>query len=67
MPFMALTIKTTGPPGVLTLNAGKAVTTQNNDATITAWDVQMLGTVATGSGTIHVHGSKEADRSAARL
>ena len=44
--------------GTLTVWAGKTVTSNKSDVTITAWDVVMDGSLTAGTETISVHGSK---------
>jgi hypothetical protein len=44
--------------GTLTVWTGKTVTTNNSDMTITAWDMDMGGSMTVGSKTFSIHGSK---------
>ena len=46
--------------GTLTVWAGKTVTSNKSDVTITAWDVVMDGSLTAGTETISVHGSQAA-------
>ena len=48
--------------GTLTVWTGKTVTTTTSDITITAWDLDMSGsmTTTTGDKTVSIHGSKDA-------
>jgi hypothetical protein len=44
--------------GVLTVVATKTVTTVDAPMVITAWDIDVSGALATGTGTLSIHGSK---------
>ena len=44
--------------GTLTVWAGKTVTSTKSDVTITAWDVEMDGSLTAGTLSISVHGAK---------
>jgi hypothetical protein len=46
--------------GTLTVWTGKTVTSNKSDVTITAWDVDMAGSLTAGTMTISVHGSTDA-------
>ena len=44
--------------GILRVAAGKTVSTNSSQMTITAWDVDLAGMLDAGSGAIRIHGSK---------
>jgi len=44
--------------GTLTVWTGKTVTSNKSDVTITAWDVDMGGSLTAGTRTLCIHGSK---------
>ena len=45
--------------GVLTIWAGKTVTSNKNDILITAWDLDLQGVLDAGTAEISIHGSKQ--------
>jgi hypothetical protein len=44
--------------GTLTVVTGKTVTSNSGEVTITAWDIDFLGGVSSGTQSIKIHGSK---------
>jgi len=44
--------------GTLTVQAGKMVTSTNGDTTITAWDLDLDGSINTGSAAVTIHGAQ---------
>ena len=46
--------------GSLTVVTTKAVNSNNSDITLTAWDIDLAGTLTTGSKTPSIHGAKVA-------
>ena len=45
--------------GTLTVQTGMTVTTNNSDLTITAWDIDLDGSLTAGTKTIFIHGAKD--------
>jgi len=44
--------------GTLTVAAGKVIATNNNPIVITAWDVDLSGSITVGTDDVSIHGSK---------
>ena len=44
--------------GTLTLADARTIVASDSDVVITAWDIDFQGTIATGTGTISLHGSQ---------
>ena len=44
--------------GSLTLVTGKLANSNNGDILVTAWDVDLDGSVSTGTATLNLHGAK---------
>ena len=49
-----------GSTGALTVASTKTVTSNNSDVTITAFDVEMIGSLTAGTLTLSIHGAEAA-------
>ena len=53
----AITIAASTSGGVLTVITGETVSTNNNDLVLTSWDIDLFGSINTGTRGMVVHGS----------
>ena len=47
-----------GSSGTLTVASSKTVTSNNSDVTITAWDIDLQGSLTAGTASIKLHGAE---------